>query len=139
MVRDKSVMGINASVFLLMVGVGLIVALLPQRIMKLSASVSDVGILASAYAIPNVLLQIPIGKLADRFGFKSFLVGGYLLCGLTGVLYFWADTPKFYFGGRFLQGIAEVPIWALAPALLSIQHASDKGKYMGIYNASLHA
>jgi MFS family permease len=138
MARNNSVIALNVSVFLLMVGVGLIVALLPQRIMNLSASVSDVGILASAYAIPSVLLQIPIGNLSDRFGFKSFLVGGYLLCGLTGFLYFFADTPNLYFGGRFLQGIAEVPIWALAPALLSVQYASDKGKFMGIYNASLH-
>jgi MFS family permease len=138
MAKNKSVIALNVSVFLLMIGVGLIVALLPQRIMKLSASVSDVGILASAYAIPSVLLQIPIGNLSDRFGFKSFLVGGYLLCGLTGFLYFFADTPNLYFGGRFLQGIAEVPIWALAPALLSIQYTSDKGKFMGIYNASLH-
>jgi MFS family permease len=138
MVKNKSVIAINVSVFLLMVGVGLIVALLPQRIMNLSSSVSDVGLLASAYAIPNVLLQIPIGNLSDRLGFKSFLAGGYLLSGLTGFLYFFADTPNLYFGGRFLQGIAEVPIWALAPALLSIQYASDKGKFMGIYNASLH-
>ena len=71
MAKNNSVLAINASVFLLMVGVGLIVALLPQRIMKLSASVSDVGLLASAYAIPNVLLQIPLGRLSDRFGFKS--------------------------------------------------------------------
>jgi len=138
MANKKTVIGINLSVFLLMVGVGLIVALLPDRILKLSASVSDVGILASAYAVPSVLLQIPIGNLSDRFGFKSFLIGGYLLCALTGFLYFFADTPNLYFGGRFLQGIAEVPIWALAPALLSIQYASDKGKYMGLYNASLH-
>ena len=138
MAKNNSVLAINASVFLLMVGVGLIVALLPQRIMKLSASVSDVGLLASAYAIPNVLLQIPLGRLSDRFGFKSFLVGGYLLCGLTGFLYFMAGTPGLYYGGRFLQGIAEVPIWALAPALLSVQCASEKGKYMGMYNASLH-
>ena len=84
MAKNKSVIAINLSVFLLMVGVGLIVALLPQRIMNLSASVSDVGKLASAYAIPSILLQIPIGNLSDRFGYKSFLVGGYLLCGLTG-------------------------------------------------------
>lgn len=138
MANKKTVIGINLSVFLLMVGVGLIVALLPDRILKLSASVSDVGILASAYAIPSVLLQIPIGNLSDRFGFKSFLIGGYLLSALTGFLYFFADTPNLYFGGRFLQGVAEVPIWALAPALLSIQYASEKGKYMGLYNASLH-
>ena len=37
--RNKSAIAINVSVFLLMVGVGLIVALLPQRIMKLPVSV----------------------------------------------------------------------------------------------------
>lgn len=61
-----------------------------------------------------------------------------MLCGLTGFLYFLADTQNLYFAGRFFQGIAEVPIWALAPALLSIQYASEKGKFMGMYNASLH-
>jgi len=136
--RNKLAVAISVSVFLLMVGVGLIVALLPQRIMKLSVSVSDVGILASSYAIPNVLLQIPNVNLSDRYGFNFFLVGGYVLCGLAGLLYFFADTPNLYFGGRFLQGIAEVPIWALAPALLSIQYTSDRGKFMGIYNAFLH-
>ncbi|MEW6265371.1 MAG: MFS transporter [Thermodesulfobacteriota bacterium] len=138
MIKNKSVIALNISVFLLMIGVGLIVALLPQRIMKLSASITEVGLLASIYAIPNVLLQIPIGNLSDRWGYKSFLVGGYLLCGLTGCLYFFADTPTVFLGGRFLQGMAEVPIWALAPALLSRQYTSAKGKFMGIYNASLH-
>ncbi len=138
MVKYKSIIAINVSVFLLMVGVGLIVALLPQRLMDLTASVSDVGLLASIYAIPNVLLQIPIGRLSDRFGFKPFIVGGYATCALTGLLYFFADTPNMFFGGRFLQGIAEVPIWAIAPALLSIQYTSQKGRYIGQYNASLH-
>jgi MFS family permease len=37
-----------------------------------------------------------------------------------------------------LQGVGEAPIWALAPALLSIQYPTEKGKFIGIYNASLH-
>jgi MFS family permease len=34
--------------------------------------------------------------------------------------------------------VAEVPVWALAPALLSLQYAGTKGKAIGIYNASFH-
>lgn len=138
MSERKSAAAVNLSVFLLMIGVGLIVALLPRRIMNLSASVADVGILASAYAIPNMLLQIPVGRLADRFGFKGFIVYGYLLCGLSGLLYYVAKAPQLFYWARFLQGIAEVPIWALAPALLSLQYASQKGTVMGRYNAALH-
>lgn len=138
MAKHLSVIAINTSAFLIMTGVGLIVALLPQKIINLSGSVSDVGLLASIYAIPVVLLQIPIGNLSDRFGSKLFLVGGYILCGLSGILYFLADSQPLYFVGRFMQGMAEVPIWALAPALLSIQYAAEKGKFMGMYNACIH-
>ncbi len=62
MERNKSVIPINISVFLIMLGVGMTVALLPQRIMNLSNSVSSVAYLASAFALPYVLFQIPIGN-----------------------------------------------------------------------------
>lgn len=138
MERYKSVIVVNISVFLVMLGVGMSVALLPQKIMSFSNSVSSVGYLAAAFALPYVLLQIPIGRLSDKFGFKSFLVGGYFLCALTGLLYYFAKTPSLIYLGRIIHGIGEVPIWALAPALLSIQYPDQKGRYIGIYNASLH-
>lgn len=43
-----------------------------------------------------------------------------------------------FFLGRLIQGIGEAPIWALAPALLSIKYPYSKGKVMGVYNASIH-
>lgn len=116
----------------------MIVALLPQKIIYLSGTVSSVGYLASAFALTFVLIQIPIGKLSDRFGFKPFIVSGYFICAGTGLLYYFSDSANLIFIGRMLQGIGEVPIWALAPALLAIQYPTQKGKVMGLYNASLH-
>jgi hypothetical protein len=58
MSRYKSVVAINSSVFLFMLGVGMIVALLPQRILSMSGAVSDVGYLASAYAVSNILKKV---------------------------------------------------------------------------------
>jgi MFS family permease len=138
MERYKSVIFLNISVILLMLGVGMIVALLPQRIMNLSDSVSSVGYLASFFALTFVLFQIPLGSFSDKFGFKPFLAGGFFLCALTGLLYYFSKSSHLFLGGRMLQGVAEVPIWALAPALLSIQYPKQKGKFMGIYNASIH-
>lgn len=138
MTRYKSVVTINISAFLLMIGVGMIVALLPQRIIDLSGSVSSVGYLASAFVLTFVLFQIPIGNFSDKFGFKPFLVGGYFLCSVTGLLYYFSKSSSLIFWSRMLQGIGEVPIWALAPALLSIQYPTQKGKFMGLYNSSLH-
>ncbi len=42
------------------------------------------------------------------------------------------------FWGRLLQGVGEAPVWALAPALLTLRFPSRKGKVMGIYNATIH-
>ncbi len=136
--RHLSAVSVLVSAFLVMIGVGAIVALLPQRVLDLSGSLTSVGYLAAAYAVSNILLQIPIGRLADRFGFKPFLVAGYLMCAATGLLYYFTETAALIFAGRMLQGLGEVPVLALAPALLAIQFPLAKGRWIGLYNASLH-
>ena len=136
MVRHNSV--VYASVFLLMFGVGMIMAQLPQTIIFMSGSASSAGYLASAFALTFVLVQIPMGQLSDRFGFKPFLILGYAVCGASGVLYYLADSTGTVLIGRMLQGVGEVPVWTLAPALLAVQHPGKKGTFIGLYNAALH-
>jgi MFS family permease len=41
-------------------------------------------------------------------------------------------------GGRVFHGLGEVPLWALAPALLSILRPTHKASIIGWYNATLH-
>ena len=134
--RVLLVVSIAAS--LLMIGVGMIVALLPDRVINLSGSMQDVGFLASAFALSYLLAQMPIGYLADRLGAKPFLVFGYMLAAVSGVVFYSASTPESIFLGRFIQGAGEAPIWALGPALLSLAYPHAKGKVIGIYNASIH-
>ena len=138
MSKNISIISLCVSVFLMMLGVGMIVALLPQRIMTLTGSVSSVGYLASVFAIPYVLLQIPYGHWADKMGCKLFLTLGYIFCSLTGILYYYAGSAHLVLLGRFFQGAGEAPVWALAPALLSLQYPKSKGKVMGLYNAAIH-
>lgn len=138
MIKDKTLNGLILAVFLMMLGVGMIVALLPQRIIDLTGSNASVGYLASAFALSYTILQVPIGNLADRVGFKIFLMSGYLLCCVTGILFYLSQNANLIFLGRLIQGIGEAPIWALAPALLSIKYPLIKGKVMGIYNAAIH-
>jgi MFS family permease len=138
MIRYTSAIAINISVFLFMIGVGMIVSILPRKIILLTGSGSEVGYLASAFAVSYVLIQVPLGYWADRRGYRLFLSTGYFLCCLTGLLYYRANRPEEIFLGRLIQGLGEAPIWALAPAMLSIQFARDKGKIIGTYNALLH-
>ncbi len=139
MKQRKTFIGLNVSVFSMMLGVGMIMSLLPNKVMGLTGSSTAVGYIASAFALSYIVLQVPIGNLSDKFGIKQFLVAGYLLCAFTGLLYYFSNSAELIFIGRIFQGAGEVPIWALAPALLSIQYPNAKGKAMGIYNAVMHA
>lgn len=134
----KTTTTLNGSVLLLMSGVGLITPILPGKILALSHSTVQVGILAAAFACSYILVQVPMGMLADRLGFKWFIVAGYALCGIAGVLYFTADSSYQILAGRVIQGLGEAPLWALAPAYLSIINENIKGRTIGTYNASIH-
>lgn len=138
MSNRTSSLALCSAAFIQMAGVGLIVALLPGRLMQLSGSMKHVGYLASAFALPFVLFQLPAGHLADRYGFKGFLLAGYAICALSGLVYFNSDLVWSLLAGRVLQGLGEVPIWALGPALLSLLFSTSKGTEIGYYNASIH-
>jgi len=58
--KDKTLLGLNVSVFLMMIGVGMIVAFLPQRIIDLDGHERNVGYLASMFAIAYIMLQVPV-------------------------------------------------------------------------------
>ncbi len=116
----------------------MIMALLPKRIIDITGSGATVGYLASAFALSYIILQVPIGNWSDKIGFRKFLLIGYLLCFLTGALYYFANSSMLIFLGRVLQGAGEAPVWALAPALLSIKFPNSKGTVMGMYNAAIH-
>ncbi|GBF33484.1 permease [Desulfocucumis palustris] len=138
MLRDRTLWGLILAVILMMIGVGMIVALLPQRIVDLDGNGRSVGYIASAFAFSYLLLQVPIGGLSDKIGFKPLLIAGYSLCFLTGLVYYFAANSNMIFLARLLQGVGEAPVWALAPALLSLRFPLAKGKAMGIYNAAFH-
>ena len=135
MLKDKTIAGLNLSAFLMMIGVGMIVSLFPQRILELEGSGEKVGYVASAFAVAYIAFQVPVGSLADRFGFKRFIALGYLLCCAAGLCFRFSSSSSMIFIGRFIQGAGEVPVWALAPALLSIKYASSKGSSIGLFNA----
>nr|WP_092068162.1 MFS transporter [Dendrosporobacter quercicolus]NSL46976.1 MFS transporter [Dendrosporobacter quercicolus DSM 1736]SDL71251.1 Predicted arabinose efflux permease, MFS family [Dendrosporobacter quercicolus] len=138
MSTHRQLIVLSFSAFVLMLGDGMVLALLPQTVISLSNTVSFVWYLAATYAFAQVVAQLPIGLLADRHGNKPFLFMGYVLSVVAGLLFFFTTNVNLIFLGRILQGIGEAPILGLAPAALSIRYAGHKGKAIGVYNASIY-
>jgi len=131
--------GLTAAAAVSMLGVGVAASRLPALVINLSGGdASLVGLLASCFALPYIFLQVPLGSLSDRYGFKPFLMGGYCLSALSGIIFYAAGSCAPIFVGRAVQGAGEIPVWALAPALISIAYPEKKGRMIGIYTAATY-
>lgn len=139
MPKSAPLLVLSLSATLLMLGVGMIVALLPQRVHDMTGSLESVGLVASVFALAYLLAQLPIGAFSDRLDPKWFLVVGYMLCATSGAVFFLAGTARGILLGRAIQGLGEAPIWALGPVVLSLAYPGARGRVIGLYNAAIHA
>lgn len=138
MEKHSQLLLLSFAVFLLMTGDGMVLALLPNVVITLTGASASVWHLAAAYALAQVLSQLPVGLLADRWGAKPFLLLGYILSTIAGLLFYGGNNVHLILFGRLLQGMGEAPLLSLAPALLSVRYAANKGKAIGIYNAAIY-
>ncbi|MEZ5335087.1 MAG: MFS transporter [Methanolobus sp.] len=109
---------LGIAMFMMMAGIMIIFAFLPEYETRLNAGEISLSIAVSAYVIVRVLFQIPMGMLSDKLGRKRIIVLGLLLnipivIGLGHV----ATVNQLIFL-RALQGISmasvETPVMALA-------------------------
>ncbi|WP_265823552.1 MFS transporter [Geovibrio ferrireducens] len=129
---------VNSSIFVIMFGLGVCFTYLPDKMTKLSGSAAMSGFLASAFGLAYILSQYPLGKIADRFGFRPVIIAGFLLCGVSGMVYYSADSVQWLIIGRVIQGVGEAPLWSLSPVLLALLYPENKAQVMGWYTASFH-
>jgi MFS family permease len=97
----------------------------------------EAGLLVSLFSFPAVLISLPVGMLADRYGIKPVGVIGLLLT-LAGTLLIATGTT---FGvllmGRVVAGAGAISLLIIAPQGVAQWFAGkEMGIAMGIFNAS---
>ena len=138
MKRFKMETALVLAAFCMMVGVGAIVSILPQRLLALSGDRAPLGLLSTFFAVTYVATQLPVGYLADRYGARVFLVAGYLVCTGAGLIFTLASGADLILFGRLVQGAGEAPVWSIGAALLSVRYGDRRAEVMGRYNAAIH-
>jgi MFS family permease len=83
--KHSQLLVLSMSAFL---GDGMVLALLPKTVISLTNSRLFAGYLASTYAMAQVMSQLPIGVLADRWGSKFFVLMGYIVSFIAGLLFY---------------------------------------------------
>jgi len=91
------------------------------------ASALSVGIALGAYALSQVFLQIPFGKLADKYDKKAILVTGLSILFLGSLVCAFADNIYTLIFGRLLQGAGAIGGVIMA-YLSDLSHENNRAK-----------
>jgi MFS family permease len=126
------------SVFIALLGVGIIIPILPVLATKLGASGFSLGLITAAFSFSRGLLQPLVGNLSDRWGRKGFLVTGLFIYGLVGLLVPHAGSVGHLIMIRLFQGVGAAMIVPVAMAYASfLAPPGQEGRYMGVINIAI--
>jgi DHA1 family multidrug resistance protein-like MFS transporter len=127
-----------STMFISMLGMGIVVPLLPIYADHMGASALEIGLISAGFSIALTVFLPLMGRFSDRFGRKVFLCSG--LAGLTiaSLGFIWAQTPLHLIIVRCFQGFSATMHLPLAQAYLGdITPEGEEGKWMGYFNAIL--
>ena len=121
--------------FLWWIGLYLYVPIFPVYIQETGAGLGMVGVILSAYAIPQVLLRIPLGIWSDRLRRRKPVVAGGIAFTSMGALGLsLAASPWLLFLSRMVTGIGAAA-WVVFPLYFNAYYpANDSGRAIGLIN-----
>lgn len=126
------------SVFIALLGIGIIIPVMPVFAAELGASGFSLGMIIAAFSVSRGLLQPVVGNLSDKFGRKQFLVTGLFIYGLVGLLIPHATSVGHLITIRGFHGIGSAMIVPIAMAYMSfLAPEGEEGKYQGFLNIAV--
>ncbi len=124
------------TVFIDLVGFGIVLPLLPYYAETYGASSLAVGLLSTSYSLMQFLFTPLWGRLSDRFGRRPLIMlslagscGGFLIFGL-------ARSLAVLFAGRMVAGIAGAIIPTTNAYIADVTTPENRSKGMGLIGAA---
>jgi MFS family permease len=128
------------AIFVQLIGVGAVIPIRTIYARELGATADEIGLLGSAFVLGNLLLQLPGGWIADRWGRKLPIVFGVASAGILSFLMLLNDHPWYFIAIRFIEGAAS---GALAPAanayVIDSVPARERGSAFGWLGSAFSA
>jgi len=126
------------SVFIALLGIGIIVPVMPVFAASLGAGGLALGFIIAAFSITRGFCQPLVGNLSDRWGRKGFLISGLAVYALVGLLIPEATSVGMLLLIRALHGVGSAMIVPVAMAYVSdLAPVGSEGRYMGLLNIAI--
>lgn len=124
------------TVFLYLVGFGVIIPILPVLSRDFGASAFEVGLLMSLYSLMQFLFAPFWGRLSDRYGRRPILVGCLLGEGFTYLLFAFSHDLMWLFLARGLAGFFGASISTASASISDVTGPKERSKGMALIGAA---
>jgi MFS family permease len=126
------------SVFIALLGIGIIVPVMPVFAKELGAGGFALGMIIAAFSVTRGLLQPVVGNFSDRWGRKGFLMAGLLIYGMVGLLIPLATDVNHLILIRGFHGVGSAMIVPIGMAYMSLlAPAGQESRYMSYLNVAI--
>jgi DHA1 family multidrug resistance protein-like MFS transporter len=138
--NTKAFLVLVGSMFISMMGMGIVTPFLPIYAETMGASGLEIGMIQAAFNITGIATLLFVGQLSDRYGRKIFLCSGLTILAIASFGFTTAGDPVHLIFWRFIQGLGASAHLPIAEAYLGdITPKGSEGKWMGYFNAVLFA
>ncbi len=120
------------TIFIYLVGFGIIIPIIPILSRDLGASATEVGLLMSIYSFAQFLFSPFWGRLSDRFGRRPILLFCMFCEGLSYLLFAFSQTLPLVFLARGLGGFFGASISTSSAAISDVTKANERSKGMAL-------
>ena len=139
-IRDRSVLTVIALSFVVMIGVGLALPILPLYARSFGVSYAAAGLLTSAFGLARLGGDLLAGPIVDRRGERATASGGLLLVSLSAFVTAWAPNFTVAVTAWAVGGIGSAVFFAAQYSyLLKVVPKDAMARTLGVFYGSFNA
>jgi MFS family permease len=116
---------------------GAVVPLIPFYTKQFQLNSLTIGVVFAAYSLGLLVFSIPLGLIAERYGYKKVFGAGMLGLALTTMLYGAVNGPWMLLASRFTQGVAAAASWTAGLAMVALLYPRQQGEKLGLVMAAM--
>ncbi|MEH7367545.1 MFS transporter, partial [Priestia megaterium] len=126
------------NIFIVFLGIGLVIPVLPSIMNELNISGTTVGYLTAIFALTQLIISPFAGKSADKFGRKIMIVIGLFIFSVSELLFGMGKTIELLFISRILGGVSGACIMPAVTAFIAdITTLETRPKMLGYMSAAI--
>jgi DHA1 family tetracycline resistance protein-like MFS transporter len=132
----KPIIVIFITIFIDMLGFGIIIPILPVFTKELGAENYQVGLIAMSYAVMNFIFAPFWGSLSDSFGRRPIILGSVLITGCAYLLFSQTTNLWLLLLSRIFAGIGSANLSVAQAYIADITTPEQRAKSMGMIGAA---